>query len=53
MQMILNDLVHLFFPDLCLTCKTPLVKTEDQICLSCLYDLPYTHFHKKNRQSGL
>lgn len=45
MQTIWNDLLHLFFPNLCLTCRTPLIKTEKQICLGCLYDLPYTHFH--------
>lgn len=35
------DLLHLFYPNLCLLCRTPLVEGEEQICLSCLCHLPY------------
>ena len=42
-----NDLLNLFFPKTCLTCSKPLLENEEQICLECLCDLPYTNFHKK------
>lgn len=44
MKQILNDLLCLFYPRLCLLCKTPLIKGEEQICLSCLSGLPLTRF---------
>lgn len=44
MKMILNDLLNLFFPRLCLLCQTPLVEGEAHICLHCIRQLPYTHF---------
>ena len=42
--MILNDLLNLFYPRLCLLCQTPLVEGEEHICLHCSEHLPYTHF---------
>ncbi|MDR1201460.1 MAG: ComF family protein [Tannerellaceae bacterium] len=42
---ILINFIHLFFPRLCILCKTPLIQEEKQICLSCLCDLPLTNFH--------
>ena len=42
MRKIFNDLLHLFFPKLCMLCQTPLVGGEDHICLKCLCDLPRT-----------
>ena len=55
MRMILNDLLNLFYPRLCLVCQTPLVKGEDHICLLCSNHLPYTYFTdmKDNRVSRL
>lgn len=44
MKMILNNLLDLFFPRLCLLCQTPLVEGEAHICLHCSNHLPYTHF---------
>ncbi len=41
LPVILTDFIHLFFPNLCLLCKKPLVKDEKQICLGCLCDLNY------------
>ena len=35
-----NDLLHLFYPNLCLLCGEPLVDGEKQICLDCFYHLP-------------
>ena len=44
MPTILNDLLNLFFPRLCLLCHAPLVEGEAHICLECLYNLPRTRF---------
>jgi ComF family protein len=44
MKRLLNDLLNLFFPRLCLLCQNPLIKEEKHICLHCLSDLPYTHY---------
>ena len=41
---VLNDLLSLFFPQLCAGCSTPLVKGEDILCLNCLADLPKNNF---------
>jgi ComF family protein len=41
---VLNDLLSLFFPQLCVGCNTPLVKGEDILCLNCLADLPKTNY---------
>jgi ComF family protein len=40
--MILNELFDLFFPRLCVLCKDLLIEKEEQICLGCLSELPYT-----------
>lgn len=42
---ILNDLLNLFFPDLCLSCKNRLVGGEQFICIACLDRLPRTNYH--------
>lgn len=44
MPTILNDMLHLFFPRLCLLCRAPLVEGEEYICLKCLCNLPRTRF---------
>lgn len=44
MRTILNDLLNLLFPRLCLLCHSPLVEGEEHICLRCLSDLPYIAF---------
>ena len=36
-----NDLLGLFFPNVCHLCGTPLVKGEEQLCLFCLSRLHY------------
>lgn len=47
MWKIWNNLLSLFFPELCLLCKEPLIEGEEQICLNCLCDLPHTLFHNQ------
>ena len=50
MRKILNDLLNLFFPKLCMICQTPLTGGEEHICLKCICDLPRTghDFRKEN-----
>jgi ComF family protein len=40
-----NDLLNLFFPNICQACGQPLLQQEKVICFSCLYKLPKTGFH--------
>lgn len=47
MSTIRTDLLHLFYPRLCLLCENPLVAGETQICLHCLADLPRTRYHQQ------
>jgi len=39
------DLLDLMFPNLCVVCGTNLQKNEQQLCLSCLHDIPKTNYH--------
>ena len=41
-----NDLLGLLYPRLCLVCETPLNSGEEHLCLSCLYKLPRTNYHR-------
>src|ERR1051326_1593739 len=41
----LNDFLSLIFPKVCYACGKNLFKSEDCICLHCLYHLPKTNFH--------
>lgn len=43
----ISDFIALIFPELCQACGSSLVSGEDVICMSCVYDLPYTNFHKQ------
>jgi ComF family protein len=43
----LHDFIALIFPELCQACGNSLVIGEDVICTNCVYDLPYTNFHKQ------
>lgn len=41
----LQDLISLFFPNVCAICNAGLAKGEQLICTTCLFDLPKTDFH--------
>ena len=41
-ESIAEDFISLFYPKLCLICKENLLKTEECICISCLYQTPRT-----------
>lgn len=40
-----NDLIALFFPELCAACGRNLFRNEHVICTNCIYHLPQTNFH--------
>lgn len=42
----LHDLIHLFFPKLCIACNGNLLKNESFLCTGCLLHLPQTRFHQ-------
>ena len=41
----LNELINLFYPNLCLLCGHPLVQDERFICLHCHCNIPKTNYH--------
>lgn len=45
-RIILNDLLSLFYPEVCPCCGELLNKTEKTVCLSCHFLLPRTGFEK-------
>ncbi|NCD70444.1 ComF family protein [Mucilaginibacter agri] len=42
------DFFSLLFPQLCEACNETLSRQEELICTNCLYNLPYTNFHRSN-----
>ena len=41
----LQDLLGIFFPKLCIGCNRTLLKNEEYICSTCNYHLPVTNYH--------
>ena len=41
----IKDFISLIYPQLCLACGQGLVTSENSVCISCLYKLPYTSYH--------
>lgn len=41
----ISDFLSLIFPNLCCACGTSLVQQEKLLCISCIYQFPYTDFH--------
>ena len=41
----LQNLINLFFPKVCLACTNALADNEVSLCTSCRHDLPVTNFH--------
>ncbi len=48
---IAGDFLGLFFPELCLSCRTPLVHGEEIMCTGCLVSVARTGFHLKRDNS--
>ncbi len=42
---IVQDFLHLFYPECCSACSNALVKGERIICTDCLLELPQTDYH--------
>ena len=40
-----NDLLHLFYPEVCLGCNTSLYEGEKVLCFTCQAQLPVAHDH--------
>lgn len=43
----LKHIYHLFFPKICACCDEVLVEGENEVCLSCIVDLPFTNFSEE------
>ena len=37
---VFSDLIRIFYPDLCIECKIPLLDQEKYVCINCLHQLP-------------
>ncbi|WP_299116219.1 ComF family protein [uncultured Winogradskyella sp.] len=46
-----QNLINLFFPQICEACKTPLQNNEKVICINCRHELPVTNFHFENNDA--
>lgn len=44
-QSFTDDLLWIFFPELCAACSRPLFKGEECICTFCSFKLPRTNYH--------
>lgn len=55
MQRLLNDLLNLIYPGLCVLCYRPLAESEQHICLHCINKLPRTKYwnDKENKASEM
>ncbi|MBN1463907.1 MAG: ComF family protein [Paludibacteraceae bacterium] len=42
---IIDDVIHLLFPNNCLVCGENLIRGEELICFSCLHKIPKTNNH--------
>jgi ComF family protein len=43
----LRDFISLIYPNICLACGNGLSKAEESICISCIYNMPRTNFHRE------
>lgn len=43
---LLNNLLSIFYPRLCISCGNILQENEQHLCLNCLLHLPETNYHK-------
>ncbi len=42
---LITNFISLFYPDLCVVCRKPLMAAEKYFCLHCLIRLPVTNYH--------
>ena len=52
---IFNDLLELFYPQLCITCGERLISQEHYLCMKCWFDIPVSRFEndEKNKVAQL
>ena len=43
---VLTTMLDILLPRLCTACRSPLKPWEEGLCLTCLAQLPLTHFHE-------
>ncbi|MGC9355323.1 MAG: ComF family protein [Mariniphaga sp.] len=48
MPRIFNDMLGLFYPELCISCEERLISQEKYICTKCWFDLPVNNFHQES-----
>lgn len=46
-----QNLINLFFPQICEACKIPLQDNEKSVCITCRHELPVTNFHFENNDA--
>ena len=46
-----QNVVNLFFPQICEACKLPLKDNEHVVCIACRHELPITNFHFENNDA--
>jgi competence protein ComFC len=46
-----QDLINLFYPNICEICDTELYKNQNILCTSCVNEIPITNFHLDNENS--
>ena len=47
----IKDIFHLFYPEVCLSCKEVLLQHEKLVCIACRHDFPETDFlNQSNNQ---
>lgn len=44
-KQVFTDVLHLFYPKLCMACEQSLPLKSDLLCVSCSFELPKTNFH--------
>lgn len=51
---LINKLIKLFLPDVCVVCGVELLRSESDVCLCCLYKIPRTNnFLKENNTAEI
>ena len=45
---VFDDVLGLFYPQLCITCGERLISQEKYLCMKCWFDLPLSRFENEN-----
>lgn len=44
LKKVFGSTLHLLYPHVCTGCGSDLLEKDSQLCLTCIHDLPHTHF---------